>query len=96
MTACNNKISDIWFGLVALFNFTYKYTAAIKAYGVVFGDNASNNAYIDTAQEAIWRQMLSELSKIYDRKATCGADNCSMSHLRDTCKELPISPETII
>lgn len=62
-----------------------KYAAALKAYGNVYKDDGAQNAYIDVAQEALWRQLMSELSKIYDRKSTCGSDNCSIRQLRQCC-----------
>ena len=71
--------------LIILFQFAQKYAAALEAYGNVYKDDGAQNAYIDVAQEALWRQLMSELSKIYDRESTCGSDNCSIRQLRQCC-----------
>ena len=76
-------------GLVSLFQFAQKYTAALKAYGEIFGDEGAENAFIDTSHEALWRQLMSELSKIYDRAQICGSDNLSINMLRNLCLEHP-------
>lgn len=80
-----NEPHIIWMAIITLFQFAQKYTAALKAYGNVYKDDGAQNAYIDVAQEALWRQLMSELSKIYDRESTCGSDNCSIQQLRQCC-----------
>ena len=80
-----NEPHIVWYGIVSLFQFTQKYAAALRAYGEVYGDKGSGNVYIDLSQEAIWRQLLSEISKIYDKESTCGSDNCSMKLLYHLC-----------
>ena len=83
----------VWYGIVSLFQFTQKYAAALRACGEVYGDNEQGNAFIDLAQEAIWRQLLSEISKIYDKESTCGSDNCSMKQLHHVCCNHPRFPD---
>lgn len=80
-----NEPHIIWMAIITLFQFAQKFTAALKAYGNVYKDDGAQNAYIDVAQEALWRQLMSELSKIYDRESTCGSDNCSIRQLRQCC-----------
>lgn len=80
-----NEPHIIWVAIITLFRFAQKYAAALKAYGNVHKDDGAQNAYIDVAQEALWRQLMSELSKIYDRESTCGSDNCSIRQLRQCC-----------
>lgn len=75
----------VWLGVVSLFQFAQKYTAALKAYGEIYGDGETNNPFIDISHSALWRQLISELSKIYDREKTCGEDNLSISQLRQLC-----------
>ena len=74
----------VWTAIVSLFHFAQNYTAALRAYAEVYRDKETN-AYIDISQEAIWRQLLSEISKIYDKEATCGEDNCSLRRLYFSC-----------
>lgn len=80
-----NEPHIVWYGIVSLFQFAQKYAAALRAYGEVYGDKESGNVYIDLSQEVIWRQLLSEISKIYDKKSTCDFDNCSIRQLRQCC-----------
>lgn len=80
-----NEPHIIWMAIITLFQFAQKYAAALKAYANVYKDDGAQNAYIDVAQEALWRQLMSELSKIYDRESTCGSDNCSIRQLRQCC-----------
>lgn len=58
-----NEPHIIWVAIITLFRFAQKYAAALKAYGNVYKDDGAQNAYIDVAQEALWRQLMSELSK---------------------------------
>lgn len=74
----------VWTAIVSLFHFAQNYTAALRAYAEVYRDKETN-AYIDISQEAIWRQLLSEISKIYDKEATCGKNNCSLRQLYFSC-----------
>ena len=88
-----NEPHIVWYGIVSLFQFAQKYAAALRAYGEVYGDKKSGNVYIDLSQEAIWRQLLSEISKIYDKESTCGSDNCSMKQLYHVCCNHPRFPD---
>lgn len=88
-----NEPHIVWYGIVSLFQFALKYAAALRAYGEVYGDKGSGNVYIDLSQEAIWRQLLSEISKIYDKKSTWDFDNCSMKQLYHACCNHPRFPD---
>lgn len=88
-----NEPHIVWYGIVSLFQFAQKYAAALRAYGEVYGDKESGNVYIDLSQEVIWRQLLSEISKIYDKESTCGFDNCSMKQLYHVCCNHPRFPD---
>lgn len=88
-----NEPHIVWYGIVSLFQFAQKYAAALRAYGEVYGDKKSGNVYIDLSQEVIWRQLLSEISKIYDKESTCDLDNCSMKQLYHVCCNHPRFPD---
>ncbi len=77
----------MWFELASLFDYTVKYTAALKAYFIVFKDQPSNNLFIEAAEEVLCRQIYSELFKIYDRASTRSNVNCSINQLAKVCKE---------
>ena len=76
------ELADTWMNLAVLFNFVRHYAAALKAYGEIYKGEQSGNDFIDISQEALTRQLLSELSKIYDKESSCGRDNCSIKQLR--------------
>lgn len=84
----NCSFPEIWIEINSLFGFSIRYTAALKAYGLVFGDDQENR-FLSLAHESLWRQLMSELSKIYDRALTCGKENCSIERLEKACEESP-------
>lgn len=75
----------VWYGVTSLFQFAQKYAASLRAYGNVCGDDDPHNVYLQNSHEAIWRQLLSEISKIYDADKTLGYSNCSMKKLKVSC-----------
>lgn len=77
---------EIWIEISSLFSVSLGYTAALKAYGLVFGDDQENR-FLSLAHESLCRQLMSELSKIYDRASTCGKENCSIERLEKACEE---------
>ena len=79
--------SFVWLGVTTLFQFAQKYTAALSAYGEVYGDGETENAFLDVSHSTLWRQLTVELSKIYDREQTCGEDNLSIQQLRKLCAQ---------
>lgn len=80
------SLPKIWIEINSLFSFSISYTAALKAYGLVFGDDQENR-FLSLAHESLWRQLMSEISKIYDRASTCGKENCSIERLEKACEE---------
>ena len=88
-------LADALIAICTLFQFSQRYTAALKAYGEMYGDRSSGNDFLDISQETIWRQLLSELSKLYDAEKTKRNVNCSFRRIkslyfdsnRQLCKE---------
>ena len=74
-----------WHGIFSLFRFALRYTAALKAYGEIFGDDGPENRFIEVAHETIWRQLMSELSKIFDAAGFGIFDNLSIKQLCKRC-----------
>lgn len=75
-------LADTLIAICMLFQFSQRYTAALKAYGEMYGDRRSGNDFLDISQETIWRQLLSELSKLYDAEKTGGNVNCSFGRIK--------------
>ena len=74
-------------------------SAAIRAYSNVFQQNKSDNIFLQRAHDSIWRELISELARIFDKSNTkaklVSDDNCSLLKLKDLClKEeyLPLFP----
>ena len=74
-------------------------SAAIRAYSNVFQQNECNNVFLKRAHDSIWRELISELARVFDKSSTKtkkgSDDNCSLLRLKDLClKEeyLPLFP----
>lgn len=87
---------DIGFGLKVFTNEITEYLYAVNAEEKVlvesFVEGIANNLYLQTARKAIWRQLISGLTKIFDRAQTMGNRNCSLAALKKECLEGSISP----
>lgn len=82
-----DDVFRVWFAVAAYFQFAIGYTAALRAYGVVIGDEPSNNLFMQRSQEALLRQLYSEISKIFDAASTGKYVNCSINRIRQDCEE---------
>lgn len=80
-----NEMLSIFRLLSSVFQFTINYTAALRACGKVYGDNDSGNLFIEISRETLWRQLLSELSKVFDNAKTGKNENCSFDRLLEAC-----------
>ena len=63
--------------------------AAIRAYTNVFVDVQCDNEFLKRAHDAIWRELLSEIARVFDKSKTCGDENCTFSWLQEICLEEP-------
>lgn len=65
-------------------------SAAVKAYGKVFGAHGSTNIFLHTAYEALWRELLIELAKLFDPSKGKSNKNWSLFRLQEICKKIPM------
>ena len=61
--------------------------AAIRAYDNVFQNTPCNNVFIQRAYESIWRELLSEIARIFDKANTGSYENCTLLRLKDLCRD---------
>ena len=69
--------------------------AAIRAYTNVGMVSDCGSVFLNRAHDSIWRELLSELARIFDRSVTYGDENCTLLRLREMCLEeqyLPLFP----
>ena len=62
-----------------------KCAAATKAYKKVEAENpdCSKNKYLSLAANAIWEELLLDITKLFDRARTFGNENCSIEMLKE-------------
>ncbi|QUO37856.1 hypothetical protein KFE19_16140 [Dysosmobacter sp. Marseille-Q4140] len=85
-----DKVFRVWVGILVLTDEIWKYVAITKAYKRITAENscASKSAdFLDVAFQAIWDQLLLDISKIFDRARTCGNENCSIDLLKELIQE---------
>lgn len=79
----------VLFGITFFLNEIVSYTAAVKAIGEIRETNSysewQNNIFLLLAEESIWRELVSNLTKIFDSKSTYGHSNLSIDKLKDLC-----------
>lgn len=90
----NVRLLDIWCKLTLLFQIPLTFAAALSAYGSVYGNDSPQNMFLEQAHKSLWRQLLSELSKIYDRDATRDKENCSIERLENEYKNSAFVTQT--
>lgn len=80
------KTVHVWVGIVSLTSEIWKYVAITKAYKKItaeYGYDSKSSNFLDVASQAIWDQLLLDISKVFDRARTCGNENCSVDLLKE-------------
>ncbi len=83
-----NEFDDITLvcdGLTLFIGELRKKLAAVRAYINTYGNEGSNNPYLKCADECIFRELLSEFGRVFDKSSTCGNENCSIHKLKELC-----------
>lgn len=83
-----NEFDDIKLvcdGLTLFISELRQKSAAVRAYINTYGNEGSNNPYLKSADENIFRELLSELGRVFDKSSTCGNKNCSIHKLKELC-----------
>lgn len=68
---------------------TLEQAAALRAYSCVFCNRNCENVFLQRAHDSIWRELISELARIFDKPSTknkSGQDeNCTLLRLKEMC-----------
>lgn len=59
--------------------------AAIRAYDNVWDSNECQNVFLQRTYESTWRELLSELTNVFDKSCTGLNENCTLVRLRELC-----------
>ena len=62
-----------------------EYAAAIRAYDNIFQDAPHSNAFLQRSYDALWRELLSEIAKIFDSAGKGTNKNCTLLRLKELC-----------
>lgn len=87
-----DKAFRVWVGIIELTNEIWKYVAITKAYEHISSEKCHNpkkGDFFDVAFQAIWDQLLLDISKMFDRARTCGNENCSINLLKELVQKSP-------
>ena len=60
-------------------------TAALRAYDNVSLNNPCNSIFMQRACDSIWRELLSEIARIFDKANTGSSENCTFLRLKELC-----------
>ncbi|MEN6471473.1 MAG: hypothetical protein ABFC62_08400 [Clostridiaceae bacterium] len=81
----------VWIGLKVFVHEMGKYLAAVKAVGEIQQGIGKKilieNEYLVLAEEAIWRQLVLNITKFFDTEKTGKYYNCSLKMLKTLCLE---------
>ena len=59
--------------------------AAIRAYDNVFQNSSCDNVFLQRSYDSIWRELLSEIARIFDKANTGSSENCTLLRLKELC-----------
>lgn len=60
-------------------------TAALRAYDNIFQNNPCSSIFMQRAYDSIWRELLSEIARIFDKANTGSNENCTFLRLKELC-----------
>lgn len=60
-------------------------SAALRAYDNVFQNKQCDNSFFRRSYESIWRELLSEIARIFDKESTGSSENCTLLRLKELC-----------
>lgn len=64
-------------------------SAAIRAYDNVFQSRTCDNVFLQRSYDSIWRELISEIARIFDKANTGSSENCTLYRLRNLCLREP-------
>lgn len=78
-----SKADTVWLGVANLVTKIMKEAGALKAYSMCC--QGTKNEFLIIAEDTIYRQLLMDISKFFDRPTIAGNTNCSIPQLRERC-----------
>ena len=78
-------IDNICVALTAFIIEIGEQTAALRAYDNVFQSESPNHIFLQRAYDSIWRELLSEIARIFDKANTGSSENCTLLRLKELC-----------
>ena len=60
-------------------------SAALRAYDNIFHNAPCNNVFMQRAYDSIWRELLSEIARVFDKANTGSSENCTLLRLKELC-----------
>lgn len=83
MNGVFSEAGTVWLGVANLVTKVMQETGALKAYSMRCQD--ATNEFLKIAEDTIYRQLLMDISKFFDRPTIAGNMNCSIPQLRKMC-----------
>ena len=62
-------------------------TAVLRAYDNIFKEKRCDSSFLNRAYESIWRELLSEIARVFDKSFTGSSENCTLLRLKELCLE---------
>lgn len=80
-----NTPENVCFALSVFVTEIREYSAAMRAYDNIFQNKPSDNVFMQRSYDALWRELLSEIAKIFDSAGKDDNRNCSLLRLKELC-----------
>ena len=80
-----NTPENVCIALTAFIIEIRKQLATLRAYDNIFHNSPCNNAFMQQANNSIWRELLSEIARIFDKANTGSNENCTLLRLKELC-----------
>ncbi len=79
------NLEDICVALNAFIDEAKNQMAAIRACESIPEDKKETNVFLTTISDALWRELLTEIARMFDPASNSGDENCSFRRLREEC-----------
>ena len=80
-----NTMDNVCEALTTFITGIREQSAVLRAYDNIFINNPCNSIFMQRAYESIWRELLSEIARIFDKANTGPNENCTFLRLKELC-----------
>lgn len=80
-----NTPENVCFALSVFITEIREYAAAMRAYDNTFQNKPCDNLFMQRSYDALWRELLSEIAKIFDSAGKDKNENCTLLRLKELC-----------